>query len=131
MQTLMCAPLRPAEIIVGKFLTVWSMALIAALANVASLAATLSRIVPGQPLTVPPSAYVLTFLMLVPVTFIIAAVFLAVAAFARSRGFRGVISGAAATGRVVTGLRLCEHTVPSQRSWRFEYSCASPPAKAV
>ena len=83
MQTLMCAPLHPAEIIVGKFLTVWVMALIAALANVASLAATLARIVPGQQLTVAPSAYVLTFLMLVPVTFIIAAVFLAVAAFAR------------------------------------------------
>jgi sodium transport system permease protein len=83
MQTLMCAPLRPAEIIVGKFLTVWVMALIAALANVASLAATLARIVPGQPLSVAPSAYVLTFLMLVPVTFIIAAAFLAVAAFAR------------------------------------------------
>ena len=83
MQTLMCAPLRPAEIIVGKFLTVWVMALIAALANVASLAATLARIVPGQQLTVSPAAYVLTFLMLVPVTFIIAAVFLAVAAFAR------------------------------------------------
>jgi sodium transport system permease protein len=83
MQTLMCAPLRPAEIIVGKFVTVWVMALIAALANVASLAATLARIVPGQHLSVAPSAYVLTFLMLVPVTFIIAAAFLAVAAFAR------------------------------------------------
>jgi len=83
MQTLMCAPLKPAEIVVGKFLTVWVMALVAALANVASLAATLGRIVPGQQLTVAPSAYVLTFLMLVPVTFIIAAVFLAVAAFAR------------------------------------------------
>jgi sodium transport system permease protein len=83
MQTLMCAPLRPTEIIVGKFFAVWTMALIAALANVVGLAATLARIVPGQQLTVAPSAYVLTFLMLVPVTFIVAAVFLAVAAFAR------------------------------------------------
>jgi sodium transport system permease protein len=83
MQTLLCAPLRPSEIIVGKFFAVWTMALIAALANVVGLAATLARIVPGHQLTVAPSAYVLTFLMLVPVTFIVAAVFLAVAAFAR------------------------------------------------
>jgi sodium transport system permease protein len=83
MQTLMCAPLRPVEIIVGKFLAVWTIALIAALANVVSLAATLARVVPGQRLIVAPSAYVLSFLMLVPVTLIVAAVFLAVAAFAR------------------------------------------------
>ncbi len=83
MQTLMCAPLRPREIIVGKFLTVWAIALITALVNVVSLATTLARIVPGAHLSLALSAYVMTFAMLVPVTFSVSALFLAVAAFAR------------------------------------------------
>jgi sodium transport system permease protein len=83
MQTLMCAPVRGEEIILGKFLTVWMIALITALANIVSLAATLSRIVPGTPLKLPLAAYAMTFGMLVPVTFIVSALFLAVAAFAR------------------------------------------------
>jgi sodium transport system permease protein len=83
MQTLMCAPVAPQEIIVGKFLTVWTVALITALVNVVSLAATLGRIVPGANLSLPPSSFLLTFGMLVPVTFSISALFLAVAAFAR------------------------------------------------
>jgi sodium transport system permease protein len=86
MQTLMCAPLRSTEIIFGKFLAVWAMALVAALANVASLAGTMARMIPGRSLAVPASAYALTFAMLVPITFIISAVFLAVAAFAK--GFK-------------------------------------------
>lgn len=86
MQTLMCAPLRSTEIIFGKFLAVWAMSLVAALANVASLAGTMARMIPGRSLAVPPSAYALTFAMLIPVTFIISAVFLAVAAFAK--GFK-------------------------------------------
>jgi sodium transport system permease protein len=83
MQTLMCAPVSAEEIILGKFLTVWTIALITALANIVSLAATLTRIVPGVNLSLPLSSYVLTFAMLVPVTFITSALFLAVAAFAR------------------------------------------------
>jgi sodium transport system permease protein len=82
MQTLMCAPLRPAEIIVGKFVAVWLIALIAALANVISLAATTSRVLPGN-FSVGLSAYLLMFVMLLPVTFLITAVFLAVAVFAK------------------------------------------------
>jgi sodium transport system permease protein len=83
MQTLLVAPLSPVEIIAGKFLAVWSIALIAGLANVMSLAATLSRLVPGHELSVPLAVYALTFLMLLPVTFFICAVFLAVASFAK------------------------------------------------
>ncbi len=85
MQTLMCAPVRPQEIIVGKFLTVWVIALITALVNVISLAATIARLLPGTGtnLALPLSAYVATFGMLVPVTLIISALFLAIAAFAR------------------------------------------------
>jgi sodium transport system permease protein len=86
MQTLMCAPVRSTEIIFGKFLAVWAMSLVAALANVASLAFTMGRVLPGRSLSVPASAYVFMFVMLVPVTFIISALFLAVAAFAK--GFK-------------------------------------------
>jgi len=83
MQTLMCAPVDAHEIILGKFLTVWAIALITALVNVVSLAATIGRLVPGTSLSLPLSSYVATFAMLVPVTFLISALFLAVAAFAR------------------------------------------------
>jgi sodium transport system permease protein len=86
MQTLLCAPVRSTEIICGKFLAVWTMSLLAALANVASLAGTMARVIPGKSLVLPASAYALTFAMLAPITFIIAAVFLAVAAFAK--GFK-------------------------------------------
>ena len=83
MQTLMCAPVRPTEIIVGKFGAVWAMSLISALINVGSLAATLARLVPGQQISIPPSSFALTFVMLVPVSFTMSAVFLAVATFAK------------------------------------------------
>lgn len=83
MQTLLCAPLRPIEIITGKFIAVWVVSLIAALANVASLGATMMRILPGEQLSVAPSTFVLAFVMLLPVTFFITAVFLALATFAK------------------------------------------------
>jgi sodium transport system permease protein len=83
MQTLMCAPVGPTEIIVGKFGAVWVMSLISALVNVGSLAATLARLVPGQQISIPLSSFALTFVMLVPVSFTMSAVFLAVATFAK------------------------------------------------
>jgi sodium transport system permease protein len=83
MQTLMCAPVSPLEIIVGKFLTVWLIALITALVNVISLAATIARLLPSTNLHLPLTAFIATFGLLVPVTLIISALFLAVAAFAR------------------------------------------------
>ena len=82
MQTLLCAPLRSVEIIVGKFLAVWVIGLIAALANVTSLALTLTRMLPGE-VGVSPSAYFLMFVLLLPVTLLFTAVFLAVAVFAK------------------------------------------------
>ena len=85
MQTLLCAPVRPIEIILGKFLAVWFISLLMALANLASLSATLARAFRAfwTETTVPPSVYALTFLMLFPVTFLVSAIFLALAAFAR------------------------------------------------
>jgi sodium transport system permease protein len=82
MQTLLCAPVRTIEIILGKFLAVWIISLLMALANLVSLSATLARAL-GAETPVPASAYALTFLMLVPVTFLVSAIFLALAAFAR------------------------------------------------
>jgi sodium transport system permease protein len=83
MQTLMCAPVQPGEIVAGKFLAVWAISLVAALANVASLALTMSRILPGGDFSIPPASYALAALMLLPITMTTAALFLAVAAFAK------------------------------------------------
>jgi sodium transport system permease protein len=83
MQTLLCAPIRPLEIIVGKFAAVWTIALTSGLINLVSLSATLIRIAPERLLDLRLSTIALTFLMLAPVTFTLAAVFLAVAALAR------------------------------------------------
>jgi sodium transport system permease protein len=84
MQTLLCAPLHYTEIIGGKFLAAWTIVLITALANITSMAATFSRIIgPLQGFAIAPSTYLLSFVMLLPVTFTITAVFLAVAVFAK------------------------------------------------
>ncbi|MCX6552365.1 MAG: ABC transporter permease subunit [Acidobacteria bacterium] len=83
MQTLLCAPLSPVEIITGKFIAVWITSLIAALANVVSLGATMMRILPGDSISVAPSTFILAFVMLLPVTFFITAIFLALATFAK------------------------------------------------
>jgi sodium transport system permease protein len=83
MQTLLCAPVLPSEVIAGKFLTVWAMTILAGLANVGSIAATLFRILPGDSLGVRPEALGLAFLLFLPVSFTTSACFLAVGAFAR------------------------------------------------
>ena len=82
MQTLLCAPLRPIEIITGKFLAVFAISLLTALANVVSMSFTLGRIIPGE-IPVPITIYALTFVLLVPVSFLFSALFLALAVFAR------------------------------------------------
>lgn len=83
MQTLLCAPVLPTEVIAGKFLTVWVMTILAGLANVGSIAATLFRILPGDSLGVGPQSLGLAFLLFLPVSFTTSACFLAVGAFAR------------------------------------------------
>lgn len=84
MQTLLCAPLRPSEIIAGKFLAVWAIALMGSLANITSFAATFARItLPGGAVHASPWAYVLAFLMLAPVSCMVTALYLAVAVMAR------------------------------------------------
>ncbi|HOW65267.1 MAG TPA: ABC transporter permease subunit/CPBP intramembrane protease [Candidatus Paceibacterota bacterium] len=84
MQTLLCAPIHCSEVIGGKFLAVWSISLLAALANFASVAATTARMLPSEMnVQVGLSTYLLAFLLLIPVAFIVSAVYLAVAVFAR------------------------------------------------
>lgn len=82
MQTLLCAPLLPIEIITGKFLTVFVVSLLTALVNVVSMGLTIHRILPNE-MEVPVGVHALTFTLLVPVTFLFSALFLAVASFAR------------------------------------------------
>jgi sodium transport system permease protein len=84
MQTLLCAPLRSTEIIAGKFLTVWSISLIASLVNIASMSATFARIkMPGVEMSISPSAFLLTFALLAPVSLMATSIFLALGAFAK------------------------------------------------
>ena len=84
MQTLLCAPLRPTEIIFGKFLAAWTLGLLASMANIVSLGATFARItLPGGTIKVDPAACALAFLMLIPVSFTVTALYLAIAVFAR------------------------------------------------
>jgi sodium transport system permease protein len=84
LQTLLCAPLLPIEIILGKFLSVWTVTAIASGVNIASMAATFGRVAVefgGTP--IPAKVYGLAFLMLLPITLMVTAIFLAVAVFAR------------------------------------------------
>jgi sodium transport system permease protein len=83
MQTLLCAPVSSLEIVTGKYVAVWVTSLIAAFANVVSLGATMMRILPGSQINVSPSTFMLAFVMLLPVTCFITAVFLAIASFAK------------------------------------------------
>jgi sodium transport system permease protein len=83
MQTLLCAPVSPVEIVAGKYLAVWVTCLIAALANVVSLGTTVMRILPVPSISVSLPTLALAFAMLLPVTLFITAVFLAFAAFAK------------------------------------------------
>ena len=83
MQTLMCAPVLPGEIIGGKFLAVWTLSLASAIANVVSLATTITRTLPVDGSAIPLSTYALTAGILVPVTLLTSALFLAIAVFAK------------------------------------------------
>lgn len=84
MQTLLCAPLRSTEIIAGKFLTVWSISLIAGLVNIASMSATYARMrIPGVEMSISPGVVVQAFAVLAPVSLMVTSIFLAFGAFAK------------------------------------------------
>ncbi len=83
LQTLLCAPILPLEIVSAKFLAVWVISMTTALVNIASFGLTLSRVLPSQADQLGASTLVTALLMLVPITFTTSAVFLAVATMAR------------------------------------------------
>ncbi len=84
MQTLLCAPVRSIEIVVGKFLAISTVTLLAAGANIGSLSlsfANISRMTPDMTLSA--VQYLLVFLVLIPITMLTSALFLGVGVFAR------------------------------------------------
>jgi sodium transport system permease protein len=102
MQTLLCAPVLPLEIVAGKFLTVWSISLVSACANVVSLGFTFTRVAASANLPAIPIVAlggVLGALMLLTCT--VAAAFVGVAALARDAKDAGNFLSAALTLLVV------------------------------
>jgi len=100
MQTLLCAPVHNLEIVIGKFLTVWCISLLAAMANVASIGATVARAAAGGSqsfFNVSPGTFMLALLLLLPATFTITAFFLALAMTARDAKDAGNFLGASLT----------------------------------
>ena len=85
MQTLLCAPIDSLEIIAGKFLAVWGISTMATLINLGSLAVTFTSIkmIPGVTMTVNPVSALLAFVLLMPVSMMFSALFVAVGAFAK------------------------------------------------
>jgi len=85
MQTLLCAPIDSLEIIAGKFLAVWGISTMATLINLGSLAVTFTSIkmIPGVTMTVNPVSALLAFVLLMPVSMMVSALFVAVGAFAK------------------------------------------------
>jgi sodium transport system permease protein len=84
MQTLLCAPVKPLEIMTGKFLAVWSISLIVALANLSGLGFTILRLSSVAGIQASPFGTLFAiFALLIPAGCVISAVFLAVAALAR------------------------------------------------
>ena len=98
MQTLLCAPVLSLEIVGGKFLAVWCISLLSALANAASLGATIARAAgTTDMLSLPVSSFLLALLLLLPATFTITSFFLAVAMMARDSKDAGNFLGATLT----------------------------------
>lgn len=86
METLLCAPISSHEVIVGKFLAVWMVSLVSLLANLGSFG--LSIVGVGQLVSVtlwhvPFSTMILVFFLLLPITVVGVALFMAVAVTAR------------------------------------------------
>lgn len=83
MQTLLCAPITSAEIVLAKFLTVWLLSLLSLVANLVSLSLTVSRLLPADLPGIGAANLVLALAVLLPVTLTSSALFLACASFAR------------------------------------------------
>jgi sodium transport system permease protein len=97
MQTLLCAPVHSIEIVAGKFLTVWGISLLSAVANITGIGVTLWRLTAALNENLVSLGFLATVgALLLPATWTIAALFLAVAALARDAKDAGNFLGAAA-----------------------------------
>jgi sodium transport system permease protein len=97
MQTLLCAPVRSLEIVAGKFLAVWTISLVSAVANVTGIAFTLGRVAASLHVQVVQFGTLAAVLgLLLPATWTIAALFLAVAVLGRDAKDAGNFLGATA-----------------------------------
>jgi sodium transport system permease protein len=85
MQTLLCAPVEALEIVGGKFLAVWAITLLGTTVNLVSLSLVFSRVklIPGMEMQMSVPTILLAFLLLLPISMMVTALFLAVGAFAR------------------------------------------------
>lgn len=84
LQTLLCAPIQPLEIMTGKFLVIWSISLIVVLANVSGLGFTILRLTSLASIQAAPFGTLFAMCaLLLPAGWVISAVFLAVGALAR------------------------------------------------
>jgi sodium transport system permease protein len=89
-QTLLTAPTRATEIILGKFMAVFSVAMITAAANLLSMAMAIAWLLNSVPnseemaLTLAPGTAFLILVQLVPIAVFMSALMLAVAVFAQS-----------------------------------------------
>lgn len=89
LQTLMCAPVEPLEILAGKYLTVVLVALTSAIVNVAAMGFAISRqLVALDPTTIQftlgPRIFIALFAALIPAALLMSAVLLGMSVFARS-----------------------------------------------
>jgi len=89
LQTLLTAPVQPLEVVSGKYLTVLTMTLIAALANIGSLGLAIGRMLSGvgggeASFHMGPRVVLALFLTLLPAALLLAALFVAVGVMART-----------------------------------------------
>jgi sodium transport system permease protein len=88
LQTLLTAPVHALEVVTGKYLTVVTMTLVAALANIVSLGLAIGRILSAEGGTegfhMGPRVGLTLFLTLLPAALLLAALFVAVGVLART-----------------------------------------------
>lgn len=86
MQTLLTAPIRPIEIVTGKYLAVVAVAMVSALLNLVALSFALGRTTTegGVSFSLAPGQWLTILGLLLPTAFLISALLLAITVFARS-----------------------------------------------
>ncbi|HXX30146.1 MAG TPA: ABC transporter permease [Myxococcaceae bacterium] len=88
LQTLLTAPVHPLEVVSGKYLTVVTMTLVAALANIGSVGLAIGRLLRGAgaelSFQIGPKVVIALFLTLLPAALLLAALFVAVGVMART-----------------------------------------------